>query len=278
MNTNDPNVVPTVAIGAEPLGTPPVTDTGETPAVETPVVEQKTDPQPILGKYKSVDELINAHQELEKALGKQGAELGDLRKQNELYGKALEMVKPPATQEQRPTETNRDFASELSAIQQKVDSGEMTSGEGLLYAAQIATDKAKADARQEYQRFDSERQTKTAEQQFLEKNPDFEQVLNSGALNQYFKDNPLHNNLSAYLQYQMDQRLAAANAEKEEATKAAFEKGKSEVQKLAEGSKVAETVISKPGSEMRNEKPTKTLDERELRAGMLNRLNQIRGG
>jgi len=270
---NDPNIVPTATLGQEPVGGPPVTDTGK-PAGEQPAQKE---PEPILGKYKSVDELISAHQELEKTLGKQGAELGDLRKQNEIYGKALESVQKTTPQKTETTQT-RDFNAELTAIEKKAEAGEISFGESIRLAAQITEEKTLARARDEYRQFDSERQTQTAEQQFLKQNPDFQDVLKSGVLDPILEANPLYNNLNAYQAYKAQQREAELTANMTQAEKAAYEKGKAEIGSLAEGAKVADTVLSKPGTAMREGKPAKTLDEHDIKQGMLAALDKARGG
>ena len=276
---NDPNVVPTASLGQDgPLGDPPISQpTGPEAAPSGEAATHVEETPLILGKFKDTNELQRAYQELETAHGHKAKEVGDLRKQNEIYGKALDLVQKPASPEAKAA-PSRDFDAELSAIEKKAEAGEISFGESLRLASQITREQTLSQARSEYQQYDADRQKSTAEQQFLDQNPDFHEVLQSGALDAILKSNPLYNNLNAYQEYKTYQKVAALSAEKEAAAKEAFEKGKSEVSKLAQGAQVANRVLSKPGSEMRNEKPTKTLDERDIKAGMLARLERERGG
>lgn len=70
--------------------------TEETPAQEETPPQEDTG-ELILGKYKSVDELINAHEHLQKRLGEMRNELGNLRKQQpQFLQQAQQMVQQVA--------------------------------------------------------------------------------------------------------------------------------------------------------------------------------------
>lgn len=271
----DPNAVPLASYGAVPLPEPQ--PQGQEPApVPEPAPQDLPveEPQPILGKFKSTEDLASSYQQLEQAHGRQSTEIGDLRKQTELLQKALEATqKASSVKEVEATGAPTDWESQIREIQNKVDQGEMSPGEGVVLAARLTREQAKAEAQQEFQQFDRQKTIQQAQSTFLDQNPDFEQARGSGALRQIMKQNPLHDEFSAYFLWKGQQDLAAAQAGKEAAVSEAYNKGRSEIAKLADGAQVADKTLSKPGASMRpGTQPTKLKNEKDLRASMMNAL------
>jgi len=102
------------------------TDQLEQDTVETPVEEQSLqEPESQLPeKYqgKTVEELVQMHQELEKFSGKQSTEVGDLRKVVDDYIQTELSQKAPVTQQENDDETDVDFfVDPKTAVSRAID-------------------------------------------------------------------------------------------------------------------------------------------------------------
>lgn len=102
------------------------TDQLEQDTVETPIEEQSLqEPESqIPEKYqgKTVEELVQMHQELEKFSGKQSTEVGDLRKVVDDYIQTELSQKAPVTQQENDDETDVDFfVDPKTAVSRAID-------------------------------------------------------------------------------------------------------------------------------------------------------------
>jgi hypothetical protein len=218
------------------------------------------------------------YQELETAHSRQSSELGDLRKHNEVLSKSLDTMNKaqPAKETEQPK--GRDFHAELSAIEQKLENGDIGMSESLRLVSEITRQQTLADAAQMYQQYDQQKETNSAQTAFLKEHPDFNEALASPDFQAIKVSSPLHDNFSAYFAWKHDRDTKALAAGRDAAVAEAYEKGKSEVAKLAQGATIADTVISKPGASMRDQNVKQTLDQRELKQSMLAALDKVRGG
>jgi len=233
----------------------------------------------LLGKFDSPEALAKAYQELESAHGRQSSEIGDLRKTKDVLLTQLEQnQKMPGQQsgkrEAPPKEAPPDYDAQITDIASKVDQGELDIAEALKLTSNITTAKALSMANEQFTKANQAQQAKMVQDQFLKDHPDFMQLQQDGTLQSIMQSNPLHDQFSAYWAYQADQQSQA----KDLAAQEAYEKGKSEVQKLAEGTKVAEKVLSSPGSTMRQSNPQGPLTPKQVRASMHQVVSKLSGG
>ena len=96
--------------------------------------------------------------------------------------------------------------------------------------------------------------TETLQGQFMKANPDFTEAMKSGEIQAIMSEDPLHDPYSAFHELKA-RRLAASQ---EEATKAAYEKGRLEV--LEKGAAGTEKVLSSPerGLRLKQNPPPRT--------------------
>ena len=246
------------------------TETGETEPATPPAI-----PDLILGKYKSVEDLTNAHKELQTKLGEQGNELGMTRKQMETLLRHNEMLAQQAQERQRQQQQAQtqppDPMQQLAAIQRQVDNGDLTISEAIAAAAQISAQMGEARATQGFKTVLAQMQAQHQQQQqmdkwntWVEKNPDFAELQQSGVLNPLMKEGL--NAVEAYYAYTKEQAINRMTAEVEAARK----QGKLEQAKVQEGGKKTPQPLSQPGAETRHKAPPKgPKTEEEIRASML---------
>ena len=237
---------------------------------DTAKTEGKEEPL-LLGKYKSSGELASAHESLQGKLGEQGKELGDIKAQNTLLTKQMnDLMKnsQKEVEEAENAEPPTDYQKELANIYQAVDEGEMSLEEGMKMSnsltAQLATEEATKEATAAFQKILSERDAQGVQQKFLDENPDFLPMKEAGALDEVVKSsNGLHDDFSAYF------ALKATEAR---------EQGRAEQASLEEGTKEAGSVLSKPGSTIRQTNNKTPSSRSELRASMLEAVKQSGSG
>jgi len=236
------------------------------PVDQTPP-EPETAPEPqelIAGKFKSQDDLVNAYSHLEKKLGEQSSEVGDLRKQTQIL---TEQLSKSAPQEKARPEPTTDYEKELSTIYKALEDGDFSVEEALqksnaLTAQMVeAGTLSKAEARM--QEILQSRDAQTVQGQFHKENPDFKELQQNGKLEEIKQTNPMHDDFSAYYAYK-------ANIAKEE--------GRIQAQQLAAEETKTSKVLSKPGEMIRRKnKSNKPPTETELRESMLSALKKARG-
>lgn len=246
-----------VVVGHEKPETPEETEVdeaGET-AGETQEPSGKSDEE--LAKLKE----MNAN--LEKKLGEQGRELGDLRKT------VRESQQQSSQRQSERQEAQMSPQDALNDVYRQVDSGEISWEEGLkksnTLAAQMAAEQAMSKVQEELGYRDAQAEAN----KFLAQYPDFEQVQESGELEQIKGKQPgISDDVTAYFAWK-------AQKSADEGYNRALE----EFDKLAKGAEEqAESVLKKPGAAIRqtNEKPLKKSSD--IKSSMMDRLKEVRGG
>ena len=205
------------------------------PEAEAEVQEEE---QPILGKFKSADDLASAYTELEKKMGEQGNELGSLKEMN---SKLLEkMTQPDNEDEEQEQEETVDYQSQIQELQNSVEEGDLSIGEALAKVSELTAEKATQSAISKYQEMSAQQQQQATQEKFLETNPDFIELQKTGALNEVKKTLPgMHDDFSAYFALKAQQAQAAA-------------KEQQETERIAQGAERTNKVLQNPGTSSKN--------------------------
>lgn len=247
----DSNVMPAGSMPPEP----------EVEVEEDAVVE----PEPILGKFKSADDLATAYSELERKIGEQGNELGAMKQMNTML---MEQMNARQAQDQTPaSEAEKDtfdYEAQLSELSMAVEDGDMPIEQAIVKASNLAAENATRSAVSKYQEMTAAQQREAAQQQFLETNPDFLELQRSGQLEPIKKALPgMHDDFSAYF------ALKAQSA-----AQAALEK--KETDRIASGADRTDKVLQKPGGKAKNiGKPQGKMSNAELKAKTLADLQAL---
>lgn len=246
--------------GSEPIN-PLIVDSPEPAKEETAAAatvpepeKQEAKPDDSIAKFES---MLKASQTM---IGKQSSEIGALR------AKLDEMSKPAV--QAGPSEDEQ-----LATLYKQMEDGEIEIAEGMKQA--LAINSNLTASRVMNQLNQQQQQAKVAEIQgkFLQDNPDYEQVLQSGALQPYLDADPLADEYVAYHKYQADQRISTLQQEYEGKIAAAKEEGA----KLAKGAESAGKVLGKQGSTAMAPQVTRPFkNNNEATAAMMETLKQMR--
>lgn len=210
------------------------------------------------------------YKNLEKKLGEQGNEMGQLKKQNQELIDQLEQMRSgdqgkAATEQQAP-----GYEDKMNDIYKQLDDGDISVEDALrqsnLLTAEMTRANADEVASQKVQEALEQKDQEAMLNKFFEEHPDFEQLKESGALDQVKQQMPgFHDDFSAYFAYKAQ---TSANE--------AYEKGKQEMQDLAQGDANTDKVLQGSGSAIRNQNPEPLTDEGDLKQSMMQRLQQSR--
>ena len=279
----NPDIEP-VPSGSVPIGqdkTEQEQQTQEQPQQEVSESPEEGQEEEIPEKFKGKDakDIAVAYTQLEEKLGQQGAELGTLRQQNELLMGQLQELQQRITQakDEQPGGQDDSFDAELANIKQQVADGNIAFEDALqqiaVVSARHAAEQGAKMAEQRFREYEKDKEARTVYERFVEQNPDFPELVRTGALEQV--KGPEDDNLSAYWKYKALQLQKQA----EEATKQAYEQGKKEVKNIKDGTEVTTKVLAKPGAEIRDQNvPKKPLSEAELEQELLDALKSAGGG
>ncbi len=226
--------------------------------------------EPILGKFNSVDELADSYTALEKKFGEQGSQVGELKGQTKLlmeqnqslmesFNKKGEQVK------QEPAEPPIDFEGELKTIAKQYEDGDLSFEQAMLASNAITArqteGRVKAEAtemlKQAKSTFQEElenRDSQNVVSDFHKDNPDFKQFKDSGEIQKVMELDPMADELSAFWRLKADK---------------AYEAGKLEAARLAEGSEQTGKVLSDPGTSMQTNTKPKPTGEKDRKASMM---------
>lgn len=245
-----------------PVGAPPP----EPMPDKVVVPEPQAEPTLLAGKFKTPADMERAYLENEKLLGKHSNELGELRGKNAAYEQMLagrSQETPKST-----GDTTTDPNSVIGALAKQYESGDITFEKALMeysgltakQMAAMAQEKLTAlrdEMTQNLQNALAERDMQKRVQDFNDKHKDYKEVLASGVLDGIKKENPLHDDFSAYWAYkaQEAQKIAADEAER-----------------VRKGSDTASKVLTKPGTSIQQTTKTRTADKAKLRESMMARL------
>lgn len=208
------------------------------------------------------------YKQLEKKLGEQGNELGTMRQQNQELQQALQQMQQSQTPEGQ--EQSRDLQSQLQDIRKQMDEGELSPDEAMFQTAQITSEMARMEAEQiadaKLQKFQQDAEADKVLSQFHRQYPDFEESRQTGTLEEVKKQLPgLHDDFSAYFEHKA--RTAADEA---------YERGKKEMEKLAQGDAAAGKVLSKPGNTIRQKNQQPLTSDKDVKQSMMDRLKAVR--
>lgn len=162
---------------------------------------------------------------------------------------------------------------QIRAIMQRIDDGEMTLQQGMMEALSI---NSQLTASQVFSKLDQQRQQEKQSEvtsQFLTKNPDYQTVLESGALQPYLDEDPMADEYVAFHKFKADQKVNSLKEEYEAKIAAAKEEGA----KLAKGAEAAGKVLGKQGvspAAPQVNRPFKS--SQEAQQAMMAKLAQIR--
>jgi hypothetical protein len=237
---------------------------------ESPLEENapEAEPELLAGKFKSADELANAYSELETRFGKQGSELGDLRKTVNTLTEQMTNAQKGTKEAATAKESAFDYQAQVDEIYRKVDNGELSVEEALrdsnALTAQLVEQMASQKTQAAINQARSESEAETIKSEFLKDHPDFYELQQSGALEEIKATSPLHDDFSAYF------ALKAAQAKEE---------GKKELERLMKGADPAAQAAMGSGAAIRqtNTRPTKPLSSVEMRQSMMGTLAKVRG-
>lgn len=254
------------------------TDAGPEKTSDTPVGgEGKGEGKLLAGKYKTPEELESAYTSLESKLGEQGTkveglvnEMGQTRKQNEYLLSQILSSRESASPGVKPPDTD----TALQELVNGVESGDLPVGDALVKAVRIASDNTKTLIQEDVKRMLAEKDANAAYKDFVKEHPDFESLRNSGELEAIKKEQWMHDDFSAYIEYR--RRREAADAEQR--LNDAVEQTKSELSKVKEGEAETGTVSKGGGEGLRSEqKPKRPMTERESMDSMMTAINRVRG-
>jgi len=231
-------------------------------AMPPEIQEEVVEPQLYAGKYKSPEDMETAYSALEKKFGEQGNDLGAQKQMNTML---MEQAQARQAQDQTPAKMEEvdtfDYEAQMGTLQAAVEEGELPIEQALVQASNLAAENATRTALSKYQEMNAAQQQQTAQQSFLDSNPDFLELQQTGQLEPIKKALPgMHDDFSAF--YALKAQQAATAAEE-----------KQEVNRIAEGDKRTEKVLQKPGGTAKNigRSPTKMSDF-DLKQSMLSSL------
>lgn len=227
------------------------------PPEAEPIVEPE--PEPILGKFKTQDDLATAYSELEKKFGQQGTDLGAQKQMNTML---MEQARARQAQDNTPATEQEidtfDYDAQMMDLQNAVEEGELPIEKALVKASNLAAENATRSALSKYQEMTAAQQQQAAQQSFLDNNPDFLELQQTGQLEPIKRALPgMHDDFSAFYAFKAQQVAAAAEE-------------KQNVDRIADGDKRTEKVLQKPGGTAKNigRSPTKMSDY-DLKQSML---------
>ena len=210
------------------------------PGKDTPVVDKDAKAgEPIFGKYKTMEDAEKGHKELESTLGKQGTELASLREKVAASQRAATPADGVKTADQQGKDA--DYQAKLDDIYAKVESGDLAVVDGIRQSnaltAEMTMGIAINAAGKRTEELLLDKDATAAEAQWHKDYPDYDEVVQSGALQEIISKSPmLIDETVAYFIYKGDQK---------------FEEGQTKAEELAKNAAIADSVEKGPGAQMR---------------------------
>ena len=209
------------------------------------------------------------YKQLEQKLGQQGSELGTLRQQNQELQQALQQMQQQPQSEEGQQQAN-DLQTQLQGIRKQLDDGDLSPEEAMFQTAQVTSEMARMEADQiadqKLRKFQQDAEADKVLSRFHEQHPDFEELRQTGTLEEVKKQLPgLHDDFSAYYAHKAE---TSANE--------AYERGKKEMEKLAQGDAAAGKVLSKPGQTIRQKNQQPLTSDKDVKQSMMDRLKAVR--
>lgn len=216
-------------------------------------------PDPVAEKMANLEKQIA---DAQSEYGRQSNEIGELRQQ---------LAEAKASEERDDSPNDQAV---LDDILGKIDEGELSLQEGFGKALELTKNMTAANVISQMTKMQEERDMENLTNQWHKDNPDFNALINDGSLQPYLDADPMANEVTAYRQYQADQKMKALEEEAQAKVDAAKEEGA----KLAQGATNAGKVLGKSGTSAQQAatvtKPFK--NTQEATDAMMQTLQQIR--
>jgi hypothetical protein len=247
----------------------------EVPAEDNTSAEADTQKEKLLaGRFKTQEELEAGYNQLLQQQGNAGQQFDELRNQNaDLVNRLSAIEQQGLQQQQNPNVV--DYQSLRDELAAKIDSGDMSPGEGIAKIRAIdeqereeQANAEKAALQNQYEQYFNEqmaaRDEQTAVNAFLKEHPDFTEMQDQGLFEKVKAENQFVNDdYQAYL---------TLKAEK------AFEEGKNVAANEIAGSANATEVASSPGASMKNATPAKQIfTKSEIRSSGIDAFEKALG-
>ena len=209
-----------------------------------------------------------SYNELHSKYGEQSNQIGELRQQvKNMESKSAESDRLASEREAKAKDQPpaTDYEKMLRDIAQKYDDGDMTYEQSLLESNRITREQTLQEgalekeslleqARNEAQELLSNKETEFVVDKFYDDNPDFEEMQDSGKLQEVMAKNPVLDELAAFYMLKAE---------------SAFEQGKEEAARVASGSEKAAKVLADDGASMQQQQSKPVRGEAALKASML---------
>lgn len=217
-------------------------------------------PRKYAGKYETAEALEAAHEQLVSKLGEQGTKI------EQLNSKLNELGKKPAAEQDKGAEPSID--DRYAQLEDKLSNGDIDAVEYARQSRELDREQREAERIQ----WEKDNHAKEVEKKWLQDNPQFSEMHDSGEINAFLAENPLHDSVSAYYAIQMQKQ----SQQMADAITKAREEGKAEGLALAKGSSEAKQVIA--GAGVTQPKKTGPVSSEERTQRMLTKLKQLRNG
>lgn len=213
---------------------------------------------------KSDDDIRKMLEDSQRFIGQQSTQIGELRKE-------LESLKSASQPQQQQQQGQPDPDALLRETLSKYEAGEATVEETIVAAFSAGKQASESIVDQKLAQRDQEAHAKQLQDSYLQQNPDFMQLHESGVIAQEMQKNPLHTPVSAYEAIKRSESNAQiAELQKQiDAMKAEREAS------IAAGRTNAGKTITTPGSTMRSQQGAAP-SSASIRDSMIAAVNQVR--
>jgi len=248
-----------------PAGSEPINPLMDNQAPEQPAEASTEAAAPATDKPEASDDAMSRLEKMFKdsqsMIGKQSSEIGSLR------AKLDEMTRQP----EAPAGPSDDET--LNDLLAKMDNGEITIEQGMREALAINSKLIAVQVMNQLNQRDEQEKVAEVQGKFLKDNPDYEEVLQNGALQPYLDADPMADEYTAYHKYKGDERVNAIKAEYDAKVLAAKEEGA----KLAKGAESAGKVLGKQGGSAQAPQVNRPFkNNQEATAAMMSKLHAMR--
>jgi len=258
IDPNQPPVVPDTLLGFD-----------QPPAAPAAPANPPAAPSPIIvgGKtFSSPEELAKSYEELQKLHGDHSRELGAVRQE-------IAALRQPAA---APVDQDVQMEQQLAALDQQLDSGQITATQYQRTREQMVAESVAASVTQ---KVTAQMSAQQGAQQFKSEHPEFDSLLQSGQLEQFFMVNKqrlgLKDEYDTYFAFALEQEKASKGAEIEAAVAVARKQVQAEIEAAAKGAGSPAPVLPNAGQGMQSS-PDRTLSARERQDGMLSAFRGVK--
>lgn len=206
------------------------------------------------------------YKNLEKKLGEQGNEMGQLKQQNKQLVEQLEQMKSEDQGKPKGDQQAPGYEAKMNEITKQLEAGDISVEEAFRQSNTLTRQASEQVASARVKEALAEKEQEEQVQRFFKDHPDFQQLKESGELEGVKEQMPgFHDDFSAYFAYKAQQ-----------AEKTGYEKGRQEMEALAQGDANTDQVLRNPGSAIRNQNPETLTDEGDIKDSMMQRLKEAR--